>query len=277
MSIEQIIASDTSAYIEPPIEPALLDETQFRAWQAELNRYTTDPLELLAQAESMKNFDPTHQNNPTGQPPSVENYQPANQAVNTVQYHYNGDGNLVGKTVDGVRTDFALDVAADLPEVIYTSGGNRYLHLPGMIMTENAEGEVRYLLSDGLGSIRQVVDETGQVVASYEYDPYGNPMQTSGGDPYGYTGEWWENEVGLLHLRARWYSPETGTFISKDPSELEQNPYQYAASNPIRNVDPSGYVFVTFDDGPVNNDLEILDILRRNNAQATFFYHESIR
>lgn len=108
-------------------------------------------------------------------------------------------------------------------------------------MTENADGEIRYLLSDGLGSIRQAVDENGKVVASYDYDPYGNPIQSSGGDPYGYTGEWWENDVGLLHLRARWYSPETGTFLSRDPIE-SQPPYLYAQGNPINFTDPSGYI-----------------------------------
>lgn len=36
----------------------------------------------------------------------------------------------------------------------------------------------------------------------YEFDPYGDPVQI-GGEPYGYTGEWWEAGVGLLHLRAR--------------------------------------------------------------------------
>jgi RHS repeat-associated protein len=126
-----------------------------------------------------------------------------------------------------------------LPEVIYTSEGNSYLHLPGVIMTENSEGEVRYLLSDGLGSVRQVVDETGQVVTSYEFDPYGNPVNGSGGDPYGFTGEWWENDLGLLNLRARWYMPETGTFLSRDPLESEP-PYLYAEGNPINMVDPSG-------------------------------------
>src|SRR5574341_331043 len=52
-----------------------------------------------------------------------------------------------------------------LPEVIYTGEGNSYLHLPGVIMTESSTGQVQYLLSDGLGSVRQAVDETGAVIA----------------------------------------------------------------------------------------------------------------
>ena len=192
---------------------------------------------------------------------------------NTVQPIYNGVNDRVGQVTAGVTTTFALDIAGGLPEVIYTSEDNVYLHLPGVIMAESSTGEIRYLLSDGLGSVRQAVDENAGLVAYHEFDPYGNPVDDSGGEPYGYTGEWWENEVGLLHLRARWYDPEVGRFITRDPSELEENLYEYAKSNPIRFGDPSGNVFVTFDDGPLPNDARILDILRSHNAKATFFFH----
>ena len=104
----------------------------------------------------------------------------------TLEPIYNGVGDRVGQTAGVTTTHFALDVQG-LPEVIYTSQGEAFLHLPGAIMTESAEGEVRYLLSDGLGSIRQAVDETAGLVAYYEFDPYGNPIDNNGGDPYGYT------------------------------------------------------------------------------------------
>ena len=87
-----------------------------------------------------------------------------------------------------MTTNYALDVIG-LPEVIYTSDDNAYLHLPGVIVTEK-DGAVRYLLSDGLGSVRQAVDDTGAVVAYHEFDPYGNP--TDNGSlitDYGFTGE----------------------------------------------------------------------------------------
>jgi YD repeat-containing protein len=98
---------------------------------------------------------------------------------NTVQPIYNGINDHMGQITAGVTMTFALDIAGGLPEVIYTSDGNAYLHLPGVIMAENAEGEVRYLLSDGLGSVRQGVDDTGTVVAYNEYNPYGNPIDYS--------------------------------------------------------------------------------------------------
>ncbi|MBI1881257.1 MAG: DUF2431 domain-containing protein [Chloroflexi bacterium] len=144
----------------------------------------------------------------------------------------------MAQTIGATTTNFALDVQG-LPEVIYTSAGNSYLHLPGVIMAESAEGEVRYLLSDGLGSVRQAADETGAVVSYNEFDPYGNPVQ-NGSEPYGFTGEWWENEVGLLHLRARWLLPQDGIFLSRDAVESEP-PYLYVRGNPINYADPTGY------------------------------------
>ena len=166
--------------------------------------------------------------------------------TNSLTPIYNGVNDRVGQTIGATTTHFALDVQA-LPEVIYTSpstgsgqAGNAYLHLPGVIVAESSTGETRYLLSDGLGSVRQAVDETAQVVAYYEFDPYGNPVNNTGGEPYGYTGEWYEGYTHLLHLRARWYSSESGTFLSVDPVESEP-PYQYVGGNPIRWIDPSGY------------------------------------
>ena len=129
-------------------------------------------------------------------------------------------------------------MAAGLPEVIYTSEENTYLHLPGVIVAESSAGETRYLLSDGLGSVRQALDENGALVAYNEFDPYGNPVQNNS-EPYGFTGEWWEDEVGLLHLRARWYLPGTGTFVSRDAVESEP-PYAYVRENPVNRLDPSG-------------------------------------
>ena len=151
-------------------------------------------------------------------------------------------GRWVAQTQGTTTTYYALDTAIGLPEVVYTSEGNAYLHLPGVIVAESNSGDTRYLLSDGLGSVRHAVDENATVIAHKDFDPYGNPLPTAYSllpTPFGYTGEWWEDEVGLLYLRARWYQPETGTFLSRDAVENEP-PYQYVRGNVVNWVDPSG-------------------------------------
>lgn len=215
--LQQIIAGDTTDY---------LYDAANRLAEVNGQSYTFDDNGNLLQTGVMTNT-----------------FDAANRLVETERNEttlapiYNGVGDRIGQTVGVTTTYFALDVMG-LPEVIYTSEGNSYLHLPGVIMTESNTGEVRYLLSDGLGSVRQAVDETGAVVAYNEFDPYGNPVE-NGSEVYGFTGEWWQNEVGLLHLRARWLLPETGTFLSRDPVESEPA-YQYVHGNPIRYVDPMG-------------------------------------
>lgn len=59
------------------------------------------------------------------------------------------------------------------------------------------------------------------------------------GSNYGYTGKGYEGYINLLHLRARWYLAETGTFLSRDAVESEP-PYAYVRGNPINRIDPSG-------------------------------------
>jgi RHS repeat-associated protein len=65
-------------------------------------------------------------------------------------------------------------------------------------------------------------------------------------NPYQYTGEAWDAEVELLYLRARYYQPEVGRFITKDPwagdvwRSLTLNRYVYVTSNPVNLVDPRG-------------------------------------
>ena len=46
-------------------------------------------------------------------------------------------------------------------------------------------------------------------------------------------------DPGLYYLRARYYDPTIGRFMSQDPLPAG-NPYAYVGNNPVRYVDPSG-------------------------------------
>ncbi|MBF6611887.1 MAG: SBBP repeat-containing protein [Chloroflexi bacterium] len=104
-------------------------------------------------------------------------------------------------------------------------------------------------LGDAQGSIRLFRNDLGQVQASYSYDAYGRrtctmpggPSECEASTPFGYTGQYTDNESGLLYERARYYDPQTQQFISRDPAvERTGQPYGYAYGNPVNYTDPSG-------------------------------------
>ncbi len=67
---------------------------------------------------------------------------------------------------------------------------------------------------DGGGNVRQLTNGAGAVTDTYEYDAFGNALQTSGSTPnvYLYRGEQYDADLGLYYLRARYYNPATGRF-----------------------------------------------------------------
>ena len=131
-----------------------------------------------------------------------------------------------------------------MPVVISDTGA---VYLYGLDIIAQQQSERLYYVHDGLGSVRQLVDTTGQIETNYAYDPFGVPLV--GGDvynPYQFTGEAWDAEVGLLYLRARYYQPEVGRFVMKDPLAGDVwrpgtlNRYVYVVNNPVNLLDPTG-------------------------------------
>ncbi|MBS7428579.1 MULTISPECIES: RHS repeat domain-containing protein [unclassified Virgibacillus] len=101
------------------------------------------------------------------------------------------------------------------------------------------------------GDVIALTDQSGQVVASYEYDSWGNPLESKRTgialeNPFRYAGYHYDEETGLYYLMARYYHPTHGVFLSLDPDPgddddvLTQNGYTYANNNPVMLVDPDG-------------------------------------
>jgi RHS repeat-associated protein len=100
----------------------------------------------------------------------------------------------------------------------------------------------------------QLTNFTGAATDSYEYDAYGNEFTVSGSTPnnYMYRGEQYDSDLGLYYLRARYYNPLTGRFMSRDPLDGDMtdpkslHKYLYAAGDPVNRADPSGRDLIEF-------------------------------
>ena len=73
--------------------------------------------------------------------------------------------------------------------------------------------------TDQLGTTRLLTDSAGVVRGSFSYDAYGNSVGSTGSHstPLSYAGQYRDAESGLIYLRARYYDPTTGQFLSRDP------------------------------------------------------------
>jgi RHS repeat-associated protein len=110
--------------------------------------------------------------------------------------------------------------------------------------------------------VRQTLDDAGAVLGSVQYDPWGVPTAGTP-QPFGFTGEL--HRAGQVYLRARWYAPGQGRFVSEDPfagfpeMPYSLHAYQYGYSNPVRWTDPSGRRVNCFTDPPQPPDIGYIE------------------
>jgi len=166
-------------------------------------------------------------------------------------YFYDNNGSQVSMLVSVISgqsgsTGYSLDR-------IDAGTGNQTAHNvyggSSIISRATAQG-TDYYLYNGRGDVVQLTTTWGAVTVTYDYDPFGNLREAFLGDfnPFRYFGEYWDFETKRYNLRARYYDPGTGRFTQRDAflgfynDPLSLNRYTYCHNNPIRYVDPSGYV-----------------------------------
>ncbi len=123
----------------------------------------------------------------------------------------------------------------------------------------------------GIGGLLAVVDHTGQspvtywatcdhngnvtglvnaadgtVAAAYEYSPFGEVLTTDGDfaseNPMRFSTKYFDAEVGLCYYGYRYYAPDTGRWLNRDPIAEEGglNLYAFVANDPMNSMDPWG-------------------------------------
>jgi RHS repeat-associated protein len=103
--------------------------------------------------------------------------------------------------------------------------------------------------------VRQLTNSAGTITDTYDFDSFGNKINSTGTTPnnYLYRGEQFDPDLNLYYLRARYYNPLTGRFMSRDAYDglpwlpVTLHRYLYAGGEPVNLADPSGRTTVEFE------------------------------
>ncbi|MBQ3351048.1 MAG: right-handed parallel beta-helix repeat-containing protein [Thermoguttaceae bacterium] len=173
------------------------------------------------------------------------------------EYTYDANGNRTSVThtdTDGnvTTTEYLYDptglgwivAAIENGEIVET-----YAYGFELISQIDASGSACYYGSDHLGSVCVVTDASGAVLNEYAYDAFGNVLTSTEtvANSFQFVGAYGvisdTAPDSLIHMRARYYDPATGRFISEDPLDLsagDTNLYRYCGNCVTMGIDPSG-------------------------------------
>ena len=164
------------------------------------------------------------------------------------QYKYDPFGRRIEKNVNGNMTTYFYDGPNILTE--YDSNGNvknAYLHSLAIDdpLALQQGGQIYFYHKDGLGSITEITDVSGNTIGTYGYNSFGEIVSQTGNlnQPFTFAGREFDPESGLYYYRARYYDPRAGRFLTEDPIGFaggDVNLYRYAGNNPVKSTDALG-------------------------------------
>ena len=166
------------------------------------------------------------------------------------EYTYNGLGQRVAKTVEGVTTLFVYDREGRLileTEAGAEGAGREYLHRgDNRLAMYDIAGDAWYFFqNDPIGTPVAVTDADNRIVWEAVYLPCGeaavNPASLIEFN-LRFAGQYYDAETGLHYNYHRYYDPKTGRYLTPDPIGLVGgiNPYLYSEDNPINLTDSNG-------------------------------------
>ncbi len=183
-------------------------------------------------------------------------------AFDNYTYAYNAAGERVSKTVNGLETKF-ITASGKVVRSISNGTVTDFFYDNYGLSSIRHNGVSYFVRKNVLGDVTHIYDTSGNLQARYVYDVWGNHrvlkadgtedinLQSIGNiNPIRYRGYYYDTETKLYYLKARYYDPKAGRFISADSTQfLEPNTinglnlYVYCANNPIMNSDSSGCKF----------------------------------
>ena len=171
----------------------------------------------------------------------------------TQKNHYDAEGYRYSIEENDKVTDFVYRCGIMLAELdeagnqakTYTLGNEYAGHvseLNNSLTSENTAAS--YYITDEQGSIRYMLDQSGEVQNYYQYSAFGETIisEETTLNRLRYNAQTEDELTGLYYLRARYYAPSIGRFTQEDVIYNDGlNLYAYCNSNPVMYSDPSGF------------------------------------
>ena len=171
-------------------------------------------------------------------------------------YEYDGDGMRVRSGHDSGQgnvwdTCFYYDTGAPLYAYLFESDNAKTMTVAytldedGDLICQRRGGSTYCHVYDELGSTRQLLNSNQATTDSYSYYAFGETRSSSGStaNPFKFVGQEGycdDASTPFQYLRARYYAPAYGRFLSVDPEAPWSEAYRYVSSSPLTYTDPSG-------------------------------------
>ena len=201
--------------------------------------------------------------------------------ANAINYCYLADGTkLSATTADdcgfSYRGSFTYRTdESSQPDRVFEStpfGGGR------IVGTVDDETEVRYFLTDHLGSVRAVVNSGCEVLERNDYQPFGKrwvtPSMPVSDNRDRFNGKEDQSFAGLpfSDYGARMYDRERGRWLAQDPLQQYHSPYVFCGNNPICQIDPFGMNAYNISSTHLNKDNEVVAVY--DDGDLGIYYHD---
>lgn len=172
-----------------------------------------------------------------------------------VTHAYDGRGDRIARQEDSLATRYVLDHSRSMSHVLCETDPNgavtaHYIHGPQIVGRIAFDGTSQSYHANWIGSVMALADDGESVTDQYSYTPYGVVLEVAGDteNPFQFIGALgvMVEEDNLHFMRARFYDPSLGRFLSKDPVEpVLASPnslhrYVYAENKPLTASDPTG-------------------------------------
>jgi len=173
----------------------------------------------------------------------------------SAQYVYNGAGTRLSRTLGGATTRYAIDPVASLSQLLIETDAasnpiGYYVYGLGLISKVIPAGAVYQYHFNPIGSTVAMTDASQAVVNTYAYCPFGEVSRGTEAVANAFTFDGRDGVLddgnGLLFARARYYAPELGRFLTRDPmpnaTTMTQgvDGFAYGLNNPLLLLDPRG-------------------------------------